>query len=290
MKTDTLFRPDVERLRALNREGRSPERLRAHYEVERELATRLRMSQPAERSALYSEVYTELFARLPDHPQHKIDPAKRHQNTINQVAFLRPRLSRSAVFVEVGCGDAAVTKALAPFVHEAIGVDVTGSLIGHTATPANFRFVHTNGTELDLPSNHADAVYSNQLMEHLHPDDAQFQLKEIYRVLKPGGSYICSTPNRITGPHDISVYFEREPSGFHLCEYDHALLATIFRNAGFRSARAHVSVKGIQMTLPVAPVAWLERILLRLPRPLREQLLHRTSVRNMAGVKLIALK
>jgi predicted SAM-dependent methyltransferase len=32
-----------------------------------------------------------------------------------------------------------------------------------------------------------DLAYSNQLMEHLHPDDASEQLANVYRALKPGG-------------------------------------------------------------------------------------------------------
>jgi hypothetical protein len=30
---------------------------------------------------------------------------------------------------------------------------------------------------------------------------------EINRILKPGGQYLCATPSRVTGPHDISVFF-----------------------------------------------------------------------------------
>lgn len=49
---------------------RSPERLRAHYEIERELAARLRRSTREQRLQLYGQVYDELFERVSDHPQH----------------------------------------------------------------------------------------------------------------------------------------------------------------------------------------------------------------------------
>jgi len=284
------LRPDAKRLRAMNREVRPPDRLRAHYEIERELAERLRASQPEERGSLYGEVYTELFARLPDHPQHKADPEKRRRNTAIQVAFLRPLLPPDAVFLEVGCGDAAVTQAVAAHVQEAVGIDVTGTLIDHAAAPANFRFVRTDGTNLPLADGMADLVYSNQLMEHLHPDDARQQLQEVIRVLRPGGRYVCSTPNRLTGPHDISCYFDHEPRGFHLREYDHASLAQIFRNAGFRSARAVVAVKGRRIALPIGPVSFVERLLTGLPRQMRTWLTSLTPVRNMAGIMLIGQK
>ncbi len=284
------FRPDMEWLRSVNNEVRSPERLRAHYEVEAVLAARLRASHPGERNVLYSQLYAELFARLPDHPQHRIDPAKRRRNTSNQVTFLRHHLRPGDTYVEIGCGDAAVTQALAPFVQTAIGVDVTPVLIDRTEAPANFRFVHTNGTDLPLDTGCADLVYSNQVMEHLHPDDAEQQLREVCRVLKPGGAYICSTPSRITGPHDISCYFGHEPTGFHMREYDHATLAAMFRAAGFRSARAHITLKGRRLTVPVAPVGLVEQLVVRLPRAVRTRLTGIGPVRNLAGVVLIGRK
>jgi len=281
------FRPDIERLRSINQEARSPERLQAHYAIERALAAQLRQSLPDQRSRLYGEVYTELFARVPDHPQHKIDPAKRRRNTGAQIAFLRPHLKPNHVFVELGCGDAAVTQGIAAFVREAIGVDVTSSLIDPDSAATNFHFQKTSGIELGLPTACADLVYSNQLMEHLHPDDARAQLKEIHRVLKPGGRYICVTPSRLTGPHDISTYFGYEPAGFHLREYDHASLATIFREAGFAKARSHITVKGRYFVVPTGPVIAAEKLLLALPTKLRVRLMQIGPVRNLAGVTLI---
>lgn len=290
MTIATPLRNDAERLRAMNREVRLPDRLRAHYEIERELADRLRTSRREERGSLYGEVYTELFARLPDHPQHKADPEKRRANTAMQVAFLRPMLSLDAVFVEVGCGDAVVTQAIARHVREAVGIDVTAALIDQTAVPDNFRFLQTDGTSLALTDEGADMVYSNQLMEHLHPDDARHQLQEVIRVLRPGGRYVCSTPNRLTGPHDISCYFGHTPEGFHLREYDHGSLAAMFRDAGFRSTRAVVSIKGQRMVLPVGPVSRAERLLAGLTRDMQARLTSFGPVRNMFGVLLIGQK
>ena len=70
-------------------------------------------------------------------------------------------------------------------------------------------------------------------MEHLHPDDAVDQLKNIYNALVNGGKYICITPNRLTGPHDISKYFDNVATGFHLKEYTVTELSGLFREVGF---------------------------------------------------------
>ena len=40
-----------------------------HFEVERELAARLKVAPKAERGQLYKALYDELFQRVPEHPQ-----------------------------------------------------------------------------------------------------------------------------------------------------------------------------------------------------------------------------
>ena len=50
-------------------DSRSPDRIRHHYEVERELAARLRASNREERTVLFQTLYDELFRRVPDHPR-----------------------------------------------------------------------------------------------------------------------------------------------------------------------------------------------------------------------------
>ena len=74
-------------------------------------------------------------------------------------------------------------------------------------------------------------------MEHLHPEDAFEQLRNIIRALAPGGRYVCITPNRLNGPHDVSSHLDREATGFHIKVYTVTELARLFRAAGFAKAR-----------------------------------------------------
>ena len=83
-----------------------------------------------------------------------------------------------------------------------------------------------------------DLVFSNQLMEHLHPDDAEAELQSIFTALKPAGYYVCITPNRLTGPHDISRDFEESATGLHLKEYSTSELDSLFRRTGPPKDRA----------------------------------------------------
>ncbi|WP_244424604.1 class I SAM-dependent methyltransferase [Methylobacterium nodulans] len=243
----------------------------AHYELERRLADRLRAASREDRAQLYAEVYAELFGGLPDHPQKHANAEVRAKTIAGQVSQLKTLLTQESVYLEVGCGTAAVPFALASSAKEVLGLDVTDVLIDYTFAPANFRFVRTSGVKVPLPDASIDLAHSDQLMEHLHVEDAEAQLAEIYRVLKPGGRYIMTTPSHITGPHDISVYFDDVATGFHMREYDYGSIEAMLRQAGFRRMQFPIVVRGRWLvTVPYPLLCGLERVVERLPSRLRQ--------------------
>jgi SAM-dependent methyltransferase len=250
-----LLRPDYMETKKRRDDGRSSDRLRAHYVLERQLAKRLLESSASERARVYTEVYSELFQSLPDHPQHTVETGNAAEEIADDLNFLRLSAQPNANFLEIGCGDARLSFAAAGLVHYVYGLDVTDELISFDRAPANFRFLKTKSTNIDLPDNSIDLVYSNQLMEHLHPDDAESQLWEVMRVLRPGASYWCRTPNRVTGPHDVSCYFDYTATGFHLREYDYTSIRALFKRAGFRKVRFVARLRGRTIPLPY----WLAR-------------------------------
>ncbi len=75
---------------------RPVEQIREHYEIEKELADRLRLSSRAERRQMYGRVYDELFRRVPHHSQltRKADPQGTRQCT--QGSSFRARARRVA--------------------------------------------------------------------------------------------------------------------------------------------------------------------------------------------------
>ena len=95
-----------------------------------------------------------------------------------------------------------VSKFVATIVY---AVDVSEELTRLVEKPDNFKLLISNGTDIPIPASTVDIAYSNQLMEHLHPDDALEQLHNIWASLVHGGNYICITPSRVSGPHE---YFQ----------------------------------------------------------------------------------
>lgn len=273
-------------------ETRSFERVKDHYEIEKELAGRLRAASKEERRHLYTTVYDELFRRVPDHPQlqSKRDPKARRREVLERLTLLRPYLNADATYLEIGPGDCALAIEAARRVRKVFAVDVSREIAAGILLLKNLELATSDGCSIPVADSSIDIAYSDQLMEHLHPDDAAEQLTNIYHALKPGGEYLCITPNRWTGPHDVSRYFDEEATGFHLREYSVSELARMFTGVGFRKLRVLVGAGSSHVSVPAAFITTLERVLAMLPRQFGRTLARRLPLRVILGAKLVARK
>ena len=273
-------------------EARTPERLLAHYVVERELADRVRAAPTAdERRALFATMYEELFRRVPDHPRLTQRAAKteyRHRNVAWNLAQLKRFLRPGSHFLEVGAGDCALAARVAETAEVVYAVDISAQAQGQL--PANVHCVITDGRAIDVPEGSVDLAFSDQLMEHLHPQDAAAQLANIQRALKPGGVYFCITPNRLYGPSDISAFFEDEARGFHLQEYNLREMRCVLADAGFSRVQAYVGARGWFFRVPCAFVQAIEWTLERLPIRVRRRLADTQVLRALLGLRVAAIK
>ena len=191
--------------------GRTESQYCEHFQVECELADRLRHARESDREALYANVYNELFERLPHHPQltKQVDEAGRKASIDLQLGLLSQFLRPDAVVAEIGSGDGALCIALADLVRRVYAVDVSKTISDSRTKPQNVISVISDATHFK-PEENIEICYSNQLLEHLHPEDAKQHIGCVLDALSPGGVYICVTPNQLTGPHDISRFFSRK--------------------------------------------------------------------------------
>ncbi len=243
------------------------EQLRQHYEVEKQLAAKLKRSSREERKTLYTAVYDEMLKKVPLHPLlTRKTSAEDTARAVNaQLGFLKRFVKKESVFAEIGPGDCAVTFEMCKITRKAYAIDVSNEIVRQKTHPENFELIISDGTSIPLPPGMVDVVYSNQLMEHIHPDDATEQLNNVRNVLKKGGKYICITPNRINGPHDVSRYFDKRATCFHLKEYTFTELKKLFRAAGFSKVRGYIGAKGIFINLPFFMISLSEKMISVLP-------------------------
>ncbi|MBB4040726.1 SAM-dependent methyltransferase [Microvirga flocculans] len=268
---------------------RTLDRIRFHYEVERSLSDQLRHAPASERGKLYHSLYNELFTRVTDHEQFqmKSNEEATERETALQLGRIKPLLRKSDIYCEIGAGDCALAIKVSKYVKKAYAIDVSEIISDNVKFPENLEFILSDGISIPIPENTVDLAYSNQLMEHLHPEDSISQLNNIYKILKPGGKYVCITPNRLSGPHDISRYFDDVATGFHLKEYTNYDLKDVFAKAGFRKFRAILSWQHLVVPwlMPLAPFIPIERALENLPRTPR-----RRASAALGAIKFVAIK
>lgn len=227
-------------------EIRTPEQIKHHYDVEKVLANRLRLASAQERKRLYTLLYDQLFMSVPDHPQltHKKSRNSTEKSVASSMKILHPFLDKSESFLEVGPGDCVLSFEVSKYVRSVYAIDVSEIITHRKNAPHNFHLIISDGSSIPVPNCSIGIAFSNQLMEHLHPNDAVAQLINIYKSLKIGGTYICITPNKLSGPHDISKYYDEEATGFHLKEYTFSELYHMFRQAGFKSTKPIIGARG----------------------------------------------
>ncbi|MDF1797999.1 MAG: methyltransferase domain-containing protein [Planctomycetota bacterium] len=271
------------------------ERLRQHYDIEKHLAARLMGASSEERRELYSSLYDELYRRVPWHPQltRKVAPEERARMVAHQLDVARPWIRPGATYLELGPGDCAFAFLAARTVGptgRAIGVDVSAEVTRRDDQPENFELVLSDGSSVPVPEGSVDVAYSNQLMEHLHPEDAERQLQAVFRALTPGGAYLCTTPNRLSGPHDVSRAFSDTAEGLHLQEYTTGELAAVFHAVGFTRLQCRIGLKGRFLTVGTWLPRLVEALLGSLPGGLRRSLARSRLVEGIINVRLIGHK
>lgn len=254
-------------------EVRSADLLRQHYEIEKELANRLRRSSKQERTHLYSEVYDEFFAKLTHLPQNAENTAARSRQVSLEAQALELFLTKDSVFLEIGAGDCALAVHLADKVHRSYAIEASVQATKNLQSQEDFELILTDSLSLPFADASIDVAYSCHFLEHLHPDDAYEHAAEVRRVLRSGGVYLCVTPNRLWGPHDISRYFDDTPTGFHLREYTHADLSQLFLRADFASTKVLCGVGQTPRVSSGWRYALAERVLDLFPIALRRQVM-----------------
>ena len=149
--------------------------------------------------------------------------------------FLARALCRGRDVLDVASGEGYGAALLAQTALSVIGVEVSAEAVAHAAEAyrqPNLRFLAGDARHLPLDDASVDTVVSFETIEHLYEHD-QF-LAEVRRVLRPGGRFIISSPERDT----------YSPSGSSANPYHVRELTTAEFSALLRDSFAHVRLLG----------------------------------------------
>ncbi|MGV0791776.1 class I SAM-dependent methyltransferase [Mycolicibacterium sp. XJ1819] len=149
---------------------------------------------------------------------------RRHEVVYRRLA---DRCADRAV-LEAGCGEGYGADLIADVARHVIGLDYDEATVAHVrARYPRIEMRHGNLAELPLEDGAVDAVVNFQVIEHLW-DQPQF-VEECFRVLRPDGQLMMSTPNRIT----FSPGRDTPVNPFHTRELNATELTELLTTAGF---------------------------------------------------------
>ena len=114
--------------------------------------------------------------------------------------LLCPRIDGANVVMDLGCGIGRVARYVAGCCGTLWAVDASEKMLGlaqeRLKALSNVRFAVSEGTRIPaLQSGSVDFVYSILTLQHLEREDAFLLLREVQRVLRPGGSAFFTFPN-----------------------------------------------------------------------------------------------
>ena len=269
-------------------------RILKQYKLEIKYATKLKNTPNPERASLYKILYDDFYKKLPDNP---IKLKTRNKNYVNertqrQIKFLSPFLKQYTNFIEIGSGDFSLTISLSPYVNYIMGIDVSDENISDEwIIPKNVEiYIASDSTSMPNKNHFFHIAYSNQLLEHFHPEDLDIHLSNVYNLLKNKGIYVFQTPHKFFGPHDVSKFFHNEAVGFHLKEYSNLELYLVLNKAGFRRIKLLTGIKGHRIYLPIQLSIIVELFLSIFPYSLKKYLSLLTIFRKFINGHVIATK
>ncbi len=211
----------------------------SHWELEKQLTQELLSSTPERRWETFERGYSRLYSelewlnRLVGESRPIVADDMQHKEWRTAVGAPPQEI------YEIDSGKGELITYLARQGFRCKATEVThelGELLFDDGEP-NLSWGVSDGVHLDSFEGAAsyDVVISDQVLEHLHPDDVGAHLRGVHQILKPGGRYIFRTPHRFTGPHDVSRVFRCDsPVGMHLKEYSYREFVTALRRAGFK--------------------------------------------------------
>jgi len=118
----------------------------------------------------------------------------------------------SAKLLDTGCGDGIKTQMFAKSIQadKVVGLDTKTFIVP-------FLFLKWDlGRDLPIKDNWFDVITSYHVIEHLSNTD--LYMKELYRVLKPGGYLLIATPNLASGRVILELLLNKQPNTAHVSD------------------------------------------------------------------------
>ena len=192
--------------------------------------------------------------------------------------FAQTFITKGQRVLDVACGSGFGLEMLTWFGAVPVGIDYAADVLREVSVKVrDTPLVCADAAHLPLGTDSMQVVVSFETIEHV--PDASALVRELRRVLKPGGRLILSTPNRAFGPlerHTVNRFHVREFTATEL----RAMLQDSFEHVelfGQRPTATYRYVPYLMFEADTSPRALAWKVMLRLPFGLRNRLAYAIS-------------
>lgn len=169
-----------------------------------------------------------------------------------------PAATRKTEILDFGCGSGFLVGELQKLGYEASGLDRSAEAIDYGTGRGIRNLKIQQGDKIDFPDGRFNLVLALDVLEHIK-DDAR-AIREIERVLKPGGWVI------ITAPAYMFLWGVQDEVSRHFRRYSRSELVNKFKS----SSSLKIIKQSYFNTLLFPPIALFRLVSKLLPKPKRE--------------------
>ena len=265
------------------------ERAQAQFEYERRHRERILTSpRGKKRAKAFADAYRGLAQGMASKRFLDLE-TESGQKGVQKFRLLRRFLRPMTVAAEFGPGDFSLARVVAHHVYSLALIDVVDNTKGIKLSK-NCTFYQGDGSTVPEGLHDLHLAYSSHIIEHLHPDDVYHHLVSVRNALADGGYYAIFTPNRLSGPHDISKRFVDVAQGLHLKEYTVGEMHRLMVVAGFSKVFCSAGGKGMYVRIPLSYVMTAEYLLEMLPQSWRRSIASFLPVKALLGIIMVGRK
>ncbi|MHA1722235.1 MAG: class I SAM-dependent methyltransferase [Candidatus Baldrarchaeia archaeon] len=145
-----------------------------------------------------------------------------------QVVKSMLKSSRAKLVLDVGCAEGFITNFLSQLPAYVIGIDLDESIKIAKSKVSRADFIRVTITHLPFKNECFDAITLLEILEHLPNNILNEGIKEVDRVLKPGGTLLISVPYKEKITYTRCIHCGKlTPLWGHLQSFDENKLASL---------------------------------------------------------------